>query len=460
MLPYRLSSFFYFHLYPGRRISAIRRHLREQLRFDRADPRMLNDLTTGKLAETLELALQTPGFRRRIPAHFPRLLSRDPWRALAAVRPLARFELKENPSDHLLPHPDVVVVRSGGSLGVPLYLHHTRDFTYRLAARRLRGFIWLGWRLSQPVVRLWGRGNHPHRSLHSGLRERLSLNLIHLNSTPLTSERLSLASQILRIRRGVLLEAFTNSAIALARFLLAEGTPLPPGCLRAVVVSGETLFPPVRKMLREAFSAPVYDRYGSSETGLIAQECPFHRLHLLSDQMVVEVLDRQGNPLPPGEEGQLALTLLDNPAAPLVRYLIGDLGVMGEPAPCPCGLPHPCLERVSGRDTDIILLPAGGYVSGAVFGTQIMSLPVENFLVEQTSPTRVRVSVVPSEGWTPACRRELIRRLTPILPGIEVTVETASRLSNRLGSGKRRHVVSRVGGAKLSLARVARQAAG
>ena len=45
--------------------------------------------------------------------------------------------------------------------------------------------------------------------------------------------------------------------------------------------------------------------------------------------MIVEVLDDEGKDVSPGELGNIHITHLDNYLMPLIRYKIGDLGILG-----------------------------------------------------------------------------------------------------------------------------------
>ena len=63
----------------------------------------------------------------------------------------------------------------------------------------------------------------------------------------------------------------------------------------------------------------------------------------------LEIVDPDtGQPLPPGERGELVLTLLASEAMPLLRYRTGDLASLVQ-GPCACGGILPRLGRVEGR---------------------------------------------------------------------------------------------------------------
>ncbi len=74
----------------------------------------------------------------------------------------------------------------------------------------------------------------------------------------------------------------------------------------------------------ERFGSPIIDWYSCTETGPIAFKDPEGRWRFISPDLYVEVLDEHGRALPPGVEGDVAVTGGRNPYLPLLRYLTGD----------------------------------------------------------------------------------------------------------------------------------------
>jgi phenylacetate-CoA ligase len=89
----------------------------------------------------------------------------------------------------------------------------------------------------------------------------------------------------------------------------------------------------------------------AAEVGLIGHECQVHDgLHVPEDHLLVEVLDRDGSPVAPGEEGELVVTTLRHEAMPLIRYRLGDITAT-IPGQCPCGRTHMRLKGLLGKVT-------------------------------------------------------------------------------------------------------------
>ena len=126
----------------------------------------------------------------------------------------------------------------------------------------------------------------------------------------------------------------------------------------AIVWSGgEFLAPGARADLERAFDCPVLNEYGTSECMSIAFGCREGWLHVNADWVMLEPVDADYRPTPPGEISHtVLLTNLANRVQPVIRYDLGD-AVIANPEPCRCGNPLPAI-RVEGRREDVITMPA------------------------------------------------------------------------------------------------------
>lgn len=123
--------------------------------------------------------------------------------------------------------------------------------------------------------------------------------------------------------------------------------------LREVWTGGEALGEGVRREVSRHFGCPVLASYGASEFMALASECRHRRLHLNSDWVLLEPVDRHGRAVPPGQPCHTTLlTNLANHVQPLIRYDLGDR-VRFHAAPCSCGSALPVIE-VEGRIDDAL----------------------------------------------------------------------------------------------------------
>ena len=118
---------------------------------------------------------------------------------------------------------------------------------------------------------------------------------------------------------------------------------------------GECLSPDARWVIDEAFHGTVVNEYGSSECMSMAFGCTEGWLHVNSDWVVLEPVDRHYQPTPAGEASHtVLLTNLANRVQPIIRYDLGD-SIVVNPEPCPCGNSLPAIQ-VQGRRDDVLAL--------------------------------------------------------------------------------------------------------
>jgi phenylacetate-coenzyme A ligase PaaK-like adenylate-forming protein len=118
---------------------------------------------------------------------------------------------------------------------------------------------------------------------------------------------------------------------------------------------GETLSPPVRKHIEQAFGCALRNSYGASEFLPIAWECGEGRLHVNADWVILEPVDEHMQPVAPGQPSHTTLlTNLANHVQPLIRFDIGDRVVLGAEQ-CACGSALPVID-VQGRRDDVLVV--------------------------------------------------------------------------------------------------------
>jgi phenylacetate-CoA ligase len=126
----------------------------------------------------------------------------------------------------------------------------------------------------------------------------------------------------LRRAEAVVVQGHPSSLFALARYLDARGEKA-PGLFSIFVSTGEMLTAKQRSLIENVFSVQVSNRYGACEFGVMAQElaCGPKGELLVSDSLVWPEV---------AADGELVFTGLRNEAMPLIRYRMGDMGVLQE----------------------------------------------------------------------------------------------------------------------------------
>jgi phenylacetate-CoA ligase len=132
---------------------------------------------------------------------------------------------------------------------------------------------------------------------------------------------------------------------------------------------------------------------------MLAAECERHRgLHIAAENVIIETV-KDGKPVGPGELGEILVTDLNRYGMPLIRYTIGDAGVLSDRV-CPCGRGLPLLEEVAGRITEIVRTPQGKLL-GVVVAHIFKDLPLKIYRVIQETPDELIVRMVKAPGYGP-----------------------------------------------------------
>ncbi len=180
-----------------------------------------------------------------------------------------------------------------------------------------------------------------------------------------------------------------------------------PGRLREVRTVSEVLGDELRRQCRHAWGVPVSDNYSSEEFGILAVQCPDHPWnHVQSEKVLLEVLDDEGRPCPPGKLGRVVVTALHNFATPLIRYDLGDYGELG-PA-CPCGRGLPVLRRIAGRERNLVVLPTGEKIFPVLDSDSVIfNLPIRQYQMIQKTLEMIEMKLVVERPLKAAEERQL-----------------------------------------------------
>ena len=333
---------------------------------------------------------------------------------------------------------------TGGSSGEPLIFYFGRWRQASDAAGRMRARRWWGVDVGDREVYLWGAPAELDKTDRiKTLRDRL-LNQLVLNAFAMSPANMDSYLDAVQAFRPHCLYGYASSVALLAARARTRGWRARLPELRVVCTTGEALYPHQRKLIEDVFGVPVANEFGSRDIGFTAHETPQGQMLLMSESIVLEVLDPRGRPVTAGEQGEAVITGLCSDAQPFIRYRTGDM-VRTSAEHCREGRGLHVLGEVVGRATDFVVRPDGVimhalaviYVLRAVEG-------VAQFKVVQHSLRDVEVLVVPDARWSNTCRTQVLNGLADRL-GNEVRVNV--RLVETIpaeASGKYRYVVSRV----------------
>lgn len=284
-------------------------------------------------------------FRRYGDFYRDRIGAADSW---TQVPPLEKHELRNIPLDSTTPTKEA---RTSGTSGFQVSIHNNRrEREFRRALLyRPQLFYDLPQSVTQ-VVFVDGHGcadpqTKPKEFTYGGRHYRTWFAGAGGEPAAIMNLLTKLRPQLIRgISSGIV------------RFIDESNGSLERIGVRIIAPGGEFLTSDWRTLIQEAFGAQVLDRYGSTETGAIAWQCPFcHRYHANTDEIVLEA-----------DPGGLIATPLFISSQPLLRYRLGDMITFdGDGSDCAVQLPTITIDAA--RRDDWVIDGAGRRISPLSF---------------------------------------------------------------------------------------------
>lgn len=243
------------------------------------------------------------------------------------------------------------------------------------------------------------------------------------------------------------INGYTSSIVLLAKYLQKKEIILKDICptLRVCVVTSEMLFADDKVLLEKQFGVPIINEYGSAELDIIALEDPEGKWLVNAETVFVEILDIDNNPVALGEEGKIVVTALYNKAHPMIRYEVGDLGILSENSTSK----NPILKKLTGRTNDIAILPSGKIASGMTFYSITKKLfddegNVKEFVIIQIKPDTFEI-VYTSDNPLTTTETENIKSAfsTFLEPGLTLILNRKKTLE-RSSAGKLKQFTSEI----------------
>ncbi|MEE2679557.1 MAG: hypothetical protein VX546_13330 [Myxococcota bacterium] len=364
---------------------------------------------------------------------------------LSTIPPLEKRAYRDQPSafvSRLVPRTQLLAGQTSGTTGTALPLWYSAKTLAEEYATVWRMRRRLGVDIRDPQLSFNGQIIVPFAQTQppfwrtNHYTDQTLFSIYHM-----TPANLKLYVDAVHAGKARYVQGYPSSIHLVARALLEQNRPVPPGRLAGIFTSSESLLAFQRETIEKAFGAPILDRYGVSEFAVSMTECEAHRLHVDMEYCIVEVETTEDTD--EYETGALLITALAHDATPLFRYRIGDVGTRAK-TPCPCGRAGDSFFEVDGRIEDYILTPDGRLVGRMdhVFKDQ---LDVAEAQILQDEPDSLLVLMVPRSEYTDASGRRIVRQIrSRVGEEIQVRIELVNSIP-REPNGKFRAVKSEVG---------------
>ena len=334
---------------------------------------------------------------------------------------------------------------TGGSSGQPLiFFIGTERISHDVAAK-WRATRWWDVDIGDPEIVVWGSPielgtQDRQRAIRDKFMRTELMPAFQMNET-------NLDQFIARIRerRPKMLFGYPSAISHIAAHAKKRGIALNDLGVKVVFCTSERLYDHQREAISSAFSCPVANGYGSRDAGFIAHECPSGSMHITAEDIIVEIIDENGQQVQHGQAGEIVVTHMATRDFPFIRYRTGDIAVMDD-NPCVCGRGLPVLRDIQGRTTDFVRANDGTVMHGLALIYTLRDIPgIEAFKIVQESLELTRVLIVPSKACNVSAAISRIQRdfTARLGDGVQIAVELLTEIPLE-SSGKYRYVVSKV----------------
>lgn len=318
----------------------------------------LEQLQLKRLRKTVDRALQTPFYKRRLAKAGIR--SGNDIRNLGDCEKIpytTKDDLRQAYPDGLLAVDRDEVVRlhtSSGTTGTPTVIYHTGNDLENWTELLARCILATGASHKDVFQNMMTYG-----MFTGGLGLHYGAEKVGMMTIPIGGGNTVRQLNLMRDFQSTVLHITPSYMLHIHSAMEAEGYSLEDLNLKKAYMGGEPYSESTRRKIEEIYNIDAYNSYGLSEMNGpgIAFECEEKNgMHIWEDSFIVELRDPStGEELGPGEKGELVMTTLCREATPILRYRTGDItSLMG--GECPCGRTHRRIERITGRLDDMLIV--------------------------------------------------------------------------------------------------------
>jgi phenylacetate-CoA ligase len=334
---------------------------------------------------------------------------------------------------------------TGGSSGEPLIFYIGNKRVSHDVAAKWRATRWWNVDIGDAEIVIWGS------PIELGTQDKIKLirdkvlRTLLLPAFEMSPAKLDGFIQKIQAMRPKMLFGYPSALAHIAGHAEKTGEVLSNLGIKVAFVTSERLYDHQRERIERIFACPVANGYGGRDAGFIAHACPSGNMHITADDIIVEIIDNQGNVLPIGESGEIVVTHLATRDFPFIRYRTGDVGTLSDET-CACGRGLPLLKEIQGRTTDFVVAEDGTVLHGLALIYILRDLPgIESFKITQHDLQHVTVQIVADFAAYEKSSEQAIEQVFKkrLGAGLSVDFEYVAEIAKEK-SGKFRYVISHV----------------
>jgi len=402
-----------------------------------------------KLADVLGAAWQSPYYSELFRAAGT-TESTPPFEALKRLPLLSKQTLRTRAKELLTQNPPpkgVIIQKSSGTTGTPTEIYYTPQMhAFELAVPEARNLNWAGVNYRDRRIMFGARKVcRFDQSRAPFWRYSPAEDLAYASIYHLSPQNLPDYVAFLREFKPAVIMGYPNALKIIARYALETGDL--PAPAKAIFTTSETVTEQLRETIETAWQSRIYDRYGAVECCFFASQCEQGRYHVTPEAGIIEILDANGKPCPPGVIGEVVATGLQNTLQPLIRYRTGDAARWAVNQSCRCGREMPILEAIEGRIEDLCYTPDGRQVLR--FDTVFKGVSsIREAQVVQEKLNRFVIKLVPAEGYCDEDSERLKQNMRLHVGDVQTEIELVDAVPRR-ASGKFQAVVCKLSPAEI-----------
>jgi phenylacetate-CoA ligase len=323
--------------------------------------------------------------------------SHDVYEWLCAFPPMHKEDIKNHINDLIFkPKSKLIKYSSSGSSGVQGTVYMNKKEQSIIRAIMLLWWEWAGYTFDKTTIQT---GITPERGFIKNLKD-LVLDVEYVSAFRISEKEILDLLFKYRNKKNLFLAGYPSSLNVFAEIALKNN--LDNIKIDGAVCWGDKLFDHYKTNINEAFGCSVKETYSCNEGFLVGAKKDLEYFYIMSPHVQVEIVDKDFNPVPDGTLGYVLLTRLDCFSMPLIRYYVGDLAVKlpREKYPEKREMYFPLLERVIGRDTDIVITPSGKKLIVHFFTGIFEFIPeIRQFMVIQREINGIEIHYIPGSGF-------------------------------------------------------------
>lgn len=353
----------------------------------------LINLQKENLSDLLKFAVQEIPFYKELKTE----ANEDPFTWIKKFPLMKKKDYKENIDLLLSEDKDKLIKKmTSGSSGIQgiTYMNIKEQDLNR--AIQMLWWEWAGWKPGKPILQT---GMTINRGLLKTFKDYF-LRTTYSNAFGMSETSSAQLMSKFRNKKNYHIGGYASSIYLLAKIAEKEG--FKDIHFDGAISWGDKMFPHFRSKIKEVFGCEVYDTYACSEGLMIAAQHDLDYYYIMTPHIYLELLDKNGNDVEDGQLGHVVVTRLDSRSMPIIRYYTGDLAIRlpRNQYPEKRKFAFPLLEKVIGRDTDIVYTQSNKFMIVHFF-TAIFEFEtgIKQFRVIQEDLSSMKIEYIPSKEY-------------------------------------------------------------